>query len=405
MNVSIFGKTAMAIGSVFALTLSASAAELGDPAAPLQIAEWAKGNPVDLSAAKGKQVVVVEFWATWCGPCRTSIPHLTEMAKKFASKDVLFVGVSDEPLKTVKPFVDKMGDKMDYTVAVDRDRLTSKGYMGAYKMNGIPHAFIVDKESRVVWHGHPMAGLDKALERIVAGTFDLAAEKKRSSAESKLNEFMAIAGKDPQDSRLGSLENELLMLDKEVDGGIYQGRKLDLGALRKQARFQTLAGEYRRALATGKSQSELEKIEQEAKPYAAEDFSFENLRSSFELNKVFSEYYRTARAGGSQAKLDEIGQKLAAMDTKNAEALNNIAWTILTDEGIKTRDVKFALKIAEAANKAAGGKKANILDTYARALYDNGRKAEAVEMQKRAIELCTDADQKEELLAALKKYQ
>ena len=119
------------------------AAELGQPAAPLKIKEWIKGKPVDLASAKGNQVLVVEFWATWCGPCRTSIPHLTELQKKF--KDVGFIGVSDEDAPTVKKFVNKMGDQMDYTVAIDDDRQTSKGYMEAFDQNGIPHAFIVDR--------------------------------------------------------------------------------------------------------------------------------------------------------------------------------------------------------------------------------------------------------------------
>src|ERR1044071_8796476 len=92
------------------------AADLGEAAAPLEISEWVKGGPVDLAAVKGKKVVVVEFWATWCGPCRVSIPHLTEMQKKFAKRDVLFVGISDEDSAKVKTFVDGMGEKMDYTV-------------------------------------------------------------------------------------------------------------------------------------------------------------------------------------------------------------------------------------------------------------------------------------------------
>jgi thiol-disulfide isomerase/thioredoxin len=79
-------------------------------------------NAVDLAAGKGKQTYVVEFWATWCGPCRVSIPHLTELQKKFKTQGVTFIGVSDETEDKVKPFVDKMGDKMDYTVAVDDER-------------------------------------------------------------------------------------------------------------------------------------------------------------------------------------------------------------------------------------------------------------------------------------------
>jgi len=79
--------------------LTASAAppvNLVRVAAALKISDWVKGKPVDLAAGKGKQVYVIEFWATWCGPCRTSIPHLTELQKKFKDKGVTFVGVSDK---------------------------------------------------------------------------------------------------------------------------------------------------------------------------------------------------------------------------------------------------------------------------------------------------------------------
>src|SRR5436189_5204296 len=90
------------------------AARLGDPAAALTIKDWVKGKAVDVK--DGKNIYVVEFWATWCGPCKVSIPHLTEMQAKFKDKGVVFVGISDEPLATVKPFVEKMAEKMDYTV-------------------------------------------------------------------------------------------------------------------------------------------------------------------------------------------------------------------------------------------------------------------------------------------------
>ena len=158
---------------------AASAGELGDKAEKLQIAKWIKGDAVDVTAADGKTVYVVEFWATWCPPCRASIPHLTELQKKFKDKNVVFVGVSDEDVKTIEPFVTKQGDKMNYTVVADDKRETSKAYMGAFGINGIPHAFIVDQKGRIVWHDHPMApNLEEVIGKVVAGEFDVDAAKK-----------------------------------------------------------------------------------------------------------------------------------------------------------------------------------------------------------------------------------
>tara|TARA_Y100001934_G_scaffold57259_2_gene70901 strand:+ start:216 stop:2591 length:2376 start_codon:yes stop_codon:yes gene_type:complete len=134
------------------------------PAGKLAIAHWVKGEEVDLSEG----VNVVEFWATWCPPCLTSIPHLTTMQKRYKEHGVNIIGISDEPLKTVEPFVKKMGDKMEYIVAIDDNDITSREYMGRYGIGGIPHAFVV-KDGTVVWHGHPMSGLDKAIEEALGG--------------------------------------------------------------------------------------------------------------------------------------------------------------------------------------------------------------------------------------------
>ena len=90
---------------------------IGDPAPKLAVSGWVKGDKVD-QFEPGK-TYVVEFWATWCGPCLQSIPHLTELAHKY--KDVRFIGVDafERDLDKVRPFVHEMGDKMDYGVALD----------------------------------------------------------------------------------------------------------------------------------------------------------------------------------------------------------------------------------------------------------------------------------------------
>jgi len=145
--------------------------KLGDAAYPLTALTWIKGAPTTLAAGK---VYVVEFWATWCPPCRQSIPHLTQLQKKYKDRGVVVIGVSNEEPAKVTPFVETMGTQMDYHVAVDTAGAVVAGYMSAFKQGGIPTAFIVDKQGRVVWHGHPMGKLDEVLEEVLAGTFALA---------------------------------------------------------------------------------------------------------------------------------------------------------------------------------------------------------------------------------------
>ncbi|MBN9501799.1 MAG: hypothetical protein BGO01_06320 [Armatimonadetes bacterium 55-13] len=147
----------------------------GSPAPALDVKTWYKGTPVK-EFAKDK-IYVVEFWATWCGPCKVSIPHLTELAHK--NKDVTFIGVSiweDDNGTNVKQFVDQMGDKMDYNVGYSGNKTgMAVTWMQAASQNGIPSAFIV-KNGQIQWVGHPMT-MEKPLEEIKAGSFDLKAYK------------------------------------------------------------------------------------------------------------------------------------------------------------------------------------------------------------------------------------
>ena len=146
--------------------------KLGDPAAPLIGLEWVKGEPVTIQPGN---VYVVEFWATWCPPCRASIPHLTKLQAEYKDK-VTIVGVSldDAPARKVKDFVTKQGEAMEYTVAYEKKGKVSRAYSRAFGQRYIPHAFIVDRQGKIVWVGSPM-GMDDALKQIVEGTFDAVA--------------------------------------------------------------------------------------------------------------------------------------------------------------------------------------------------------------------------------------
>ena len=77
-------RTFAIIAATAALTSTISTAakadlKVGDPAPPLSVSKWVKGTPNKLTPGK---VHVVEFWATWCGPCKATIPHITELSKR-----------------------------------------------------------------------------------------------------------------------------------------------------------------------------------------------------------------------------------------------------------------------------------------------------------------------------------
>jgi len=166
-----------------AFSLSTFAVDIGDRAPSLSgIKTWMGGEAFDPSKPDKKTISVIEFWATWCPPCRTTMPHLSELQKRFADQGVVIIGVTDEAEETVRPFVDPM--KLTYRIAIDSERSVSESYMK--NEEGIPHAFVVDATGTVVWHGHPMAGLDEVLLRLVEGRFDAEKAKKTQDRQTVL---------------------------------------------------------------------------------------------------------------------------------------------------------------------------------------------------------------------------
>jgi len=111
--------------------------------------EWAlydlDGNVVRSSDLEGK-VVLVDFWATWCGPCKRSIPHLIKLHEEYGKQGVVVLGVSldrADPQRVVRPFVAQ--NRINYQILMGNMKI-QQDFGG---VRGIPTAFIISQDGKI----------------------------------------------------------------------------------------------------------------------------------------------------------------------------------------------------------------------------------------------------------------
>ena len=185
------------------------ALNLGDPAPSLQVRSWLKGTP--LREFEPGKVYVVEFWATWCAPCKAAMPHLSRLAAEYKDS-VVFIGVDVyerefTPLGRIQHLVDSMGDRIAFRVALEEGKRMETGWIDAadVKDQGIPKTFVVDAQGKLAWIGEPFQ-LEDVLPKVVANAWNLkeALAKRNSdrwlrSLDDSLNyefaRFMTMDGK------------------------------------------------------------------------------------------------------------------------------------------------------------------------------------------------------------------
>lgn len=369
---SAFGFVAL-LGPV-SQTSAADTLTIGSVAPELDIEHWVQnGNgrfkPVT-KFAKDK-VYVVEFWATWCGPCVASMPHLADLQKKFAS-GVQIVSISNEDLETVEKFLDrpvsakkKKSDvkeeedtKADeqtyrdltstYCLTTDPDSSCHKAYMEAANQNGIPCAFIVGKDQKIEWIGHPMS-MDETLTAVVEGTWDRAAFAEK---------------------------------------------------FKEQELMQALMADLSRSMRSGKTSKALSTINA-----AIEDAKDPMFKKQLKMMKV-----QIAMSGkGLGKELTTILEEAYGENADNPAFINSLAWGIyekneageLDDKALVTMSRKAAQKAADAAPAETKGA---ILDTIAHLQFLEGDIETAMKTQAKAIELA-EGDMKAELSEFLKTLQ
>lgn len=369
------GQASSGGGGTPAPAAAAKPLAMGDPAPPLVVTQWLKGE--EIKGFEKGTIYIVDFWCSEIGNCRKSIPLINDLAKKYKDKGVKAVGISiwedtrekdveaskaqgknvfkaRDPLPNITKFIAEMGDNMTYSVGYGGDDAAmAKTWMNAASRISIPSTFVIDREGRFVWVGHPREGLEEALIRLIDGKFDA----KAASDDAKKQAEKLTKAKDLGNRLRGALQGGRA---KESTDIVREMMKLD------PMMFPNAIG-----------------------------VTFVQLTVNMKQEELAYEFVKEMFAGPMKESWQD---------------LNTVAWTILDDAGVKKRDVPLALEMAKRATALTESKEGGVLDTLARAYWDSGDAAKALETQEKAVEVSKKQDDmpaaiRQQLEDALAKYK
>jgi uncharacterized protein (TIGR03435 family) len=139
--------------------------DVGQTAPTLKVRKWLQAPAKAANGWPAGKVVILEFWATWCGPCVGAIPHLNELAEQFKDKPVQFIAVTDEKENVIQPFL----KKTPFKAWIGLTAAAIFGETNPYRVYAIPHTVIIDANGRIAAVMDPRALNSNLIELCLVG--------------------------------------------------------------------------------------------------------------------------------------------------------------------------------------------------------------------------------------------
>ncbi|MVT54121.1 redoxin family protein [Bradyrhizobium yuanmingense] len=157
-------------------------------APPIKVHSWLRGQP--LKSFQSGKMYIVEFWATWCGPCVEAMPHLVRLQEQYRDRGLEVVGVAaseraptaKEARTSLDAWLTEKFPKLNYRIAFDYSGEMDKLWMEPSFSCGIPTSFVVDRDGRIAFIGHPRQ-LDGVLPKVLDGIWRTSDQAKAADAD------------------------------------------------------------------------------------------------------------------------------------------------------------------------------------------------------------------------------
>lgn len=301
----------------------------GNSAPSLKVTKFVHGDAVD--NFEPGQIYAIQFWATFCGTCRQTMPQFAKLQERYAD-DVTMIGVTTEDEETVLEFLSQnakegktWSDLLTYRIALDDDRQTLAAFRESDDENSLPFVAIIGRTGLVEWMGHP-ALITGPLKSIVEGDWDY------------------------------ELAREAMLSDIKGQESIDRHQHAIVTAVN--------AGNYQEAVS----------------------FTDRMMKSLPNNRKILALKKQLLLDGKLYQHLDDVLEKLVEVNHNDPLSLNGLAWEIAAEMDIPNRNLDIALRAAKRASELTHDQDSSILETVARIYFERGNLVEAVRWQEKAVD-------------------